>query len=272
MRSEAEMETYRLHRRFDRMGRLIGDDKMKKLLNSHVIVVGLGGVGSWAAEALARSGVGRLTLVDFDDVCITNSNRQLHAIAGTVGKKKSAIMVERMQKINNQIRVREVPEFYSERNHDAIFADRPDYVIDAIDNVTTKCQLLTRCRADGIPIVCATGSAGRMDPTQIHVKDLSETEVDYLARSVRKILRQKFDFPREGSFGIPAIFSTEPPIDPVDLHYDMGKGFECVCPNTANEFHNCDNRNVIWGSAGFVTGTFGFTAASLAVRSILSRP
>lgn len=264
-------DAYRLHRRFDRMGRLVGDDGMKALFASHVMVIGLGGVGSHAAEALVRSGVGHVTLVDFDKVCITNTNRQLQAMKGKVGKYKATVLAERLRKINPQANVVDEISFYNEPNSEELLGLGPDYVIDAIDNVTAKCHLLATCRKRGIPVVSSTGASGRMDPTSIKTADLSDTRIDPLAATVRKLLRQNYDFPREGEFGIPSVYSVEPIAMPVELHYDEGKGFRCVCPGGANNFHSCENRNVIYGTAGFVTGTFGLTCASLVVRGLLGK-
>ncbi|MGB0639284.1 MAG: tRNA threonylcarbamoyladenosine dehydratase [Myxococcota bacterium] len=265
-------DSYRLHRRFDRIGRLVGDSAMSKLFNSRVTVIGLGGVGSFAAEALARSGVGNLTLVDFDLVCVTNANRQLQAMRGNVGKPKATILAERLRLINPQANIKAVPLFYDARLADKLLPADTDFVVDAIDNVTAKCHLLATCRERNIPIVCSTGASGRMDPTRIAVADLSETRVDPLAASVRKILRRQYDFPRTESFGIPAVYSSENLSDPVDLHYDGGNGFHCVCPNNENDLHTCEDRNVIWGTAGFVTGAFGLTCASVVVRELVGRP
>lgn len=260
---------YVLHRRFDRMGRLVGDQGMENLFRSHVMVIGLGGVGSWAAESLARSGVGRLTVVDFDEVCITNANRQLHALQGLVGQKKSAIMGERLRKINPQAQVLDLPLFYNQENHDQIFKHRPDFVVDAIDNMTAKSQLLNFCRKENIPVICSSGAAARMDPTQVRVADLAETHTDPLAHQLRKIMRTKFDFPREGQFGIPCVYSAETPMEPVDLKYDNGQGFKCVCPQGQNNLHSCDQRNLIYGTASFVTGAFGLAMASWVVQQIV---
>lgn len=265
-----EAERYRLHRRFDRMGRLVGDAQMQALMQSHVMVIGLGGVGSWASESLARSGVGEITLVDFDEICITNTNRQLHALSGMVGTKKAEAMAARMKQVNPGVKVNAIVKFYNADNRDEIFARRPDYVIDAIDNLTAKCHLIAFCRASGIPVITSTGSAGRLDPAQIRITDLSATEIDPLAREVRRILRQKHGFPSEGSFGIPAVYSVEPHMQPFDLTYDRGKGFQCVCPQGENDFHTCDDRNVILGSASFVTGTFGLYCASAVVRALIA--
>ena len=258
--------TYVLHRRFDRMGRLVGDEAMKKLMNTHVMIVGIGGVGSWAAESLARSGVGRITIVDFDEVCITNTNRQLHAVQGMVGKKKAEVMGERLRKINPQSTVTVIPEFYNAENSERMLADKPDYVIDAIDNLTAKAHLLATCVKENIPVVTSAGSAAKLDPLRIQKADLAATHTCPLAHQLRKILRQKYDFP-EKNFGITCVFSDEPVMMPEELYYDNGQGFKCVCPKT-NDFHGCDNRNMIYGSASFVTGAFGLVMASHIVNEV----
>lgn len=262
-------DEYRLHRRFDRMGRLVGDDGMKRLLSARVMVVGLGGVGSLAGESLARSGIGHLKLVDFDKVCITNSNRQLQAMKGTIGKFKAAVLAERLRLINPQAEIEPIEAFYREDSAEEFFAEPVDFVVDAIDNISAKCHLLAMCKERGIPVVCSTGAAGRLDPTRIATADLADTTVDPLAVAVRRILRRRFDFPTKGKFGIPAVYSTEAVRDPIELHYDKGLGFKCVCPGGKNEFHSCDSRRVIHGTAGFVTGAFGMACASLVVRSLL---
>ena len=260
---------YRLHRRFDRMGRLVGDAGMQRLFDSHVMVIGLGGVGSFAVESLARSGVGKLTLVDFDRVCVTNTNRQLQALQGTVGRQKAALLADRVRLINPQSLAEGVAQFYSERTADEILARRPDYIVDAIDNVTAKCHLLATCKARGIPVVTCLGAAGRWDPTSVRVVDLADTTVDPLADAVRRTLRRKYAFPawNAGPFGIRAVYSEELPTEPIDLHYDGAEGFRCVCPGP-NDLHSCEERRVIYGTASFVTGTFGLAAASAVVRAL----
>lgn len=268
-RTETEVEDrYRLHRRFDRMGRLVGDEGMERLFGAHVLVVGLGGVGSFAAESLARSGIGRLTLVDFDKVCVTNSNRQLQALKGNIGKHKATVLAERLQLVNPQARVEPWTVFYNRNTYEDILALQPDYVVDAIDNITAKCHLLATCRERGLRVVTSTGASGRMDPTKIAVADLAKTHVDPLAAAVRKLLRQNHGLPRKGELGIQAVFSTEAVREPVELHYDDGKGFRCVCPGGKNDFHSCEERSVIYGTASFVTGAFGLTCASVVVRAI----
>jgi tRNA A37 threonylcarbamoyladenosine dehydratase len=258
-----------LHRRFDRIGRLVGDSGMERLFGAHVAVVGLGGVGSFAVEALARSGIGRLTLVDFDRVCVTNSNRQLQAVHGTIGKTKAAVLAERVGLINPQASVEPMPVFYSAKTADGFFAEKPDFVVDAIDNVTAKCHLIAECRRRGVPVVTSLGAAGRIDPTKIAVVDLAETRIDRLADAVRRTLRQKYDFPATGVMGVPAVFSTEVAMEPAELHYDGAEGFRCVCPGGKNDHHSCEERRVIYGTAAFVTGAFGLAAASVVVRELV---
>ncbi len=261
-------DNYTLHRRFDRMGRLVGDENMKKIFNSHVMVIGLGGVGSWAAESLARSGVGRLTLIDHDEICITNANRQLHALQGLVGKKKAEVMADRLRKINPQSKVDALSMFYNKETSDQILALKPDYIVDAIDNLTAKTFLLSQCRDLGIKIITSGGASAKMDPTRIKITDLAKTEIDPLSHTVRKILRQDYNFPRTKFFDIPCVFSDEIPMEPVELHYDLGQGFKCVCPQMQDNPHGCLHRNVIYGTSSFVTGAFGLAMASWVVRQI----
>lgn len=262
---------YILHRRFDRIGRLIGDSNMEKLMNTHVMVIGLGGVGSWAAEALARSGVGRMTIVDYDEVCITNTNRQLHTLSGLIGKKKAQVMAERIQKINPQIKVEAMTLFYNKDTSDEILSKNPDFILDAVDNITAKCHLLATARQKNLRIITSGGSASKMDPTKIKISDLANTEIDPMLIVLRRVLRQDYEFPRKGEFGITCVWSSEEPIFPVDLGYDNGEGFKCVCPQGQNGFNSCDNKRLINGSAAFVTGAFGLTAASWIVRTVIEQ-
>ena len=262
---------YRLHRRWDRMGRLVGDPTMEVLQNSHVLVIGVGGVGSFAAEALARSGVGTIALMDFDLVCATNTNRQLQAMRDTVGKPKVAVLAERLRRIAPDVDVREHPFFYEANLADRFLTEEVDFVVDAIDNLTTKCHLIATCKKKGIPLVVSTGASGRWDPTRLRVTDLAETTVDPLAASCRKILRKEHGFPSQGPFGVSAVYSDEPLSEPQELAYDKGEGFRCVCPQGDNGLHSCEHRNRIWGTAGFVTGAFGLTCASVVVRELAHR-
>ena len=152
---------FKLHRRFDRTGRLLGDSGMERLANARVIVFGLGGVGSYAVEGLVRSGIGHLTLVDFDVVCVTNINRQLHATVSTVGKSKAELLAQRCKQINPDVSVEFVKEFYRAEVSDQMLEGHWDYVVDAIDNVKAKLHLLNECVQRGIKVVSSMGAAGR---------------------------------------------------------------------------------------------------------------
>ena len=260
---------FRLHRRWDRTARLVGDPGMERLAKAHVVVFGLGGVGSYAVEGLVRSGVGRLTLVDFDDVCVTNSNRQLHATVKTVGKSKAELMAARCKEINPDVDVVAVKDFYRPEVADTMLTGPYDFVVDAIDNVKAKLHLLHRCVTLGIPVVSSMGAAGRLDPTSIRVEDLCETHMDPFAKDIRKLLKRKYQVNTDRPTGITAVYSIEPDRTPVPLNYDeASEGFLCVCPSKENEFHTCDHRTQINGSVAFVTSVFGMNCAGVVVRRI----
>lgn len=258
----------RLHRRWDRIGRLLGDPAMQRLAASHVAVFGLGGVGSFAVEGLARSGVGRLTLVDFDVVCATNLNRQLHALKNTIGQSKAQLMAARVGAINPEVQVRGVQRFYDAASSEALLQPRPDFVVDAIDNITAKLHLLATCQRLALPVVSSMGAAAKLDPTQVRVDDLSRTHTDPLARSIRKLLKQRYAIDCSRPTGIDAVFSAEEVRAPLPLPYDGDEGFRCVCPHGADSPHGCDERPVIYGTAGFVTSAFGMACASVVVRRL----
>jgi tRNA A37 threonylcarbamoyladenosine dehydratase len=263
-------KAFRLSRRFDRTARLVGDAAMERLARSRVVVFGLGGVGSFAVEGLIRSGVGALTLVDFDEVCVTNTNRQLHATASTVGKSKAELMAARSRQINPDASVVAVREFYRAELAEALLpAGAYDYVVDAIDNVKAKLHLLHRCVELKIPVVSSMGAAGRLDPTAIRVEDLCETHMDPFAKDIRKLLKRKYAMDVNRPTGITAVYSIEARREPIPLGYDAeGDGFLCVCPHQANEFHTCDHRTQIDGSAAFVTSAFGMNMAGVVVRRL----
>lgn len=263
-----EARPFKLHRRFDRTGRLLGDPAMERLSKARVVVFGLGGVGSYAAEGLVRSGIGELTLVDFDTVCVTNANRQLHATARTVGKPKSELMAARCKEINPDAQVTPVREFYrDELAEQLVSAGSYDYVVDAIDNVKAKLHLLHRCVSLGIPVVSSMGAAGRLDPTAIRVEDLCETHMDPFAKDIRKLLKRKYAVNTDRPTGITAVYSIEARRQPLSLRYDADDGFTCVCPNES-DFHSCERRTQIDGSVAFVTSVFGMNAAGVVVRRL----
>jgi len=256
------------HRRFDRTARLIGDAGVARLASATVTVLGVGGVGSFAAEALARSGVGRIILVDYDRVCVTNVNRQVHAVKATLGKPKAEAMAERLRQINPDAVVEARGEFYGPATSARLLAPEPDVVIDAIDNVTAKLHLLATCIRDRLRVVSAMGAAARLDPTRVRIADLSATRVDPFARELRRGLRVKHGLDVSRPLGVWAVFSEETPIAPHALAYDTD-GFRCVCPGGTNGVNDCDHGARVDGSAAFVPSVFGLTAASVAVRLLV---
>lgn len=264
---------YRTHRRFDRAARLFTEPGLHRLMDARVLVIGVGGVGSFAAESLARSAVGELVLVDFDDVCVTNANRQLHALRGNIGKPKVEVMAERLRLVSPTSTLTPVQRFYAADASDALLDGQVDFVVDAIDNLTAKAHLIATCLRREIPIVSSMGAAARMDPTRIRVADLADTTRDPFARALRKILRREHDLKMApgAPIGVPAVYSEEPPREPAPVSYDEGKGFVCVCPNKDNGMHTCERRARIDGSASFVTGAFGLAAASVVVRALTER-
>jgi len=264
-------KAWRLHRRWDRAARVFGESTMERLAQTSVTIFGLGGVGSFTAEGLIRSGVGRMVLVDFDDVCVTNVNRQLHALKGAYSKPKCDEMADRMKAINPEAEIIAIKAFYNEDTSEALLEDRPDFVVDAIDNMTAKLHLIATCKRQGIPIISSMGAAGKLDPTQIQIADIARTHGDPMAREVRKYLRKNYGLGADGKdTGVLAVFSPEARTFPKELSYDaLTNGFMCVCPSKENELHSCDNRNLIDGSAGFVTSVFGMVAASVVVRTVM---
>ncbi|MFN6311689.1 MAG: ThiF family adenylyltransferase [Planctomyces sp.] len=258
----------RIHRRWDRLVRLVGDGGVRRLLGSHVAVFGLGGVGSYAVESLARSAVGRLTLVDFDDVCLTNINRQLQALPGTVGQSKAALLAERVRAIHPEAWVDPVQAFYDLTTSDLLLTPQPDLVIDAIDNVTSKVLLLETCLRRGIPVISVTGAGARLDPTQVRIADLTETKVDPLARVLRKELSRR-GIGSSGPAGIPVVYSEEEVREPEVPDWDRESGFQCICPHREDSPHACEKRRRIYGTASFITASFAMAAASWAVRRLI---
>jgi len=259
------------HRRFDRTARLLGDAGVARLAGSTVTVFGVGGVGSFAAEALVRSGVGRMILVDYDRICVTNVNRQLHAMKGTLGKPKVLVMAERLRQINPDATIEARGEFYSAETSARLLVPEPDVVVDAIDNIAAKMHLIATCVRDKLRLVSAMGAAARLDPTLVRVADLSDTRVDPFARDLRRNLRRKHDLDCTQHTGVWAVYSEESPIPPQTLAYDDG-AFRCVCPGGDNGVNDCEHRNRVEGSVAFVPSVFGATAASVAIKLLLGLP
>ncbi len=259
------------HRRFDRAARLLGDDGIARLARSTVSVFGVGGVGSFAAEALVRSGVGRVILVDYDRICVTNVNRQLHAMKGTLGKPKVDVMAERLRLINPDARIETRAEFYGAETSARLLVPEPDLVIDAIDNVAAKMHLIATCVRERLRIVSAMGAAARLDPTAVRVADLCDTKVDPFAKDLRRNLRRKHGLDCNVRTGVWAVFSEEPPQPPQALAYDDG-AFRCVCPGGMNGVNDCEHKNRVEGSVAFVPSVFGMTMASIGVKLLCGLP
>ena len=246
--------------RFGGIGRLYGTEPLARLSRAHVCVVGVGGVGSWTVEALARSGVGRLTLIDLDDICINNINRQLHTLDSTVGRQKVDVMAERARGINPACEVEVVHDFLTSETLTEIFARDYDYVVDAIDNLKNKCLLIAACKARAIPVVVVGGAGGRSDPTKITCDDLSRSGSDGLLRNVRRTLRREHGFGEQGEWGIPCVFSRERAVFPlpdgsVGDRRDKDSTLKLDCASG-------------FGTASFVTGTAGFFAAGVVVSAL----
>ncbi len=224
-------EAPRLHRRFDRVARLLGEDAVARLHRARVVIFGVGGVGSFAAEALARTGVGDLTLVDFDLICVTNTNRQMHALRGNIGRPKAEVMAERLRLVHPGARVEARVAFYEADVADAMLTPTPDYVVDAIDNLTAKAHLVATCRREGIPVVSVMGAAARLDPTRVRVDDLARTHSDPMAHHLREILRKKHQwrFDARAPTGVACVFSDERPTAPTPPAYDAGTRASSAC-------------------------------------------
>jgi tRNA A37 threonylcarbamoyladenosine dehydratase len=248
--------------RFSGIARLYGQPALQRLRSARVMVVGIGGVGTWVAEALARTAVGRIDLVDLDEVCVTNTNRQLVALCSTVGHSKAEAMAARLRDIAPGIDARPHVRFFTEASAEQLLEPGIDVVVDAIDSIKNKRVLLSRCRELGIPVVVSGGAGGRRDPSQVRAADLSEVKGDRLLFTLRKKLRQKHDFPRKGSFGVPAVYSSEPQVFPT------ADGDVCLTKAEAADNLRLDCASG-YGTAAMVTGAFGLLAAHLAVEAVL---
>lgn len=225
---------------------------------STAAVLGIGGVGSFAAEALARSGFGRLILIDKDVVDITNVNRQIHALLTTIGQPKADLMKERIKLINPECEVVSLKMFYTEETHEQVFAAGPiDYFLDASDTITYKIHVIKECLRRGIPIISSMGAANKMDPTRFRVADISETSVDPIARVIRQKLR------KDGiTKGVKVVFSTEMPVKPRE---DV---IRRIVPEGAPDIRKAQMPP---SSNAFVPSVAGLIMASVAVRDILGK-
>jgi tRNA A37 threonylcarbamoyladenosine dehydratase len=250
-------------RRFGGIARLYGERALARFRGAHVCVVGVGGVGSWIVEALARSAIGQLTLIDLDNVAESNINRQIQALSGTIGQAKIAALAERIAQINPYCVVRQVEDFVDPDNLDAMLGGgRFDYVVDAIDNVKAKAAMIAYCRQHALPLVIIGSAGGQTDPTQIAVRDLARTEQEPLLKKVRKVLRSQYGYPRgeKTRFHVDAVFSMEPLTFPETAE---------VCAVDGDGAAGVTGLNCAgFGSAMVVTATFGMVAAGHVLRQL----
>lgn len=258
-----------LNHRFGGIARLYGQAALKNFLKSRVAVIGVGGVGSWAVEALARSGIGHITMVDLDEICVTNVNRQLHAMDGQIGRQKIDAMEERILAIHPGCEVVSVPKFFNEKSAGEILEAGFDAVIDAIDYARHKSLLAAECHRRKIYAVTCGGAGGRRDPTRIRVTDLAYSGMDPLLLQLRRGLRNDYGFPKTPRnqdpilFGIDAVYSDESP------YYSHCDG--TVSKNPPEEIGMRLNCTSGFGSATHVIASFGLIAAGRVLDTLASR-
>lgn len=252
--------------RFGGTRRLYGNSEVEILRAAHVCVIGIGGVGSWAAEALARSGIGAITLIDMDDVCITNINRQIHAMSGTVGLSKIEVMAERIKLINPECQITLIDDFITANNISEYIGKHFDYVLDAIDSMKPKAALLSYCKSNKIKVITTGGAGGQTDPTQIQIVDLARTIQDPLAKKLKDTLRRFHNFPKntKRKFGIDCVFSTE------QLKYPQADGSVCNAKSTAEGPKKMDCATG-FGASTVVTASFGFVAVSRIIAKLIEK-
>lgn len=256
-----------IHARFAGIDRLYGTGTLTRLAAARVAVVGIGGVGSWAVEALARSGVGHIRLVDADDLCLSNTNRQLPALDGQYGRLKVEAMAERLRAINPGISLEPVARFLTTETMEPLLGEGVDIVLDACDSFRTKVETIAFCRRRKIPLVSVGSAGGRIDPTKILIRDLSRTEHDAMLALIRRKLRTEFGFPSnpKRSFGIPAVFSLE------NVRYPQPDGSVCGLrpQGDADASMKLDCGGGL-GAATHVTGAFAFAAVARVLDRLLS--
>lgn len=257
-----------LLQRFAGIDRLYGVGALARFAGSRVAVVGVGGVGSWAVEALARSGVGHLSLIDADDICVSNSNRQLPAHAGQFGRSKVEAMAERCRAINPLLDVDPVAQFATADSIGTLLDQDFDLVIDACDSFRSKVEMIAWCRRRKLPVIVCGSAGGRTDASLVRVRDLSRTEHDAMLALIRKKLRTEFNFPKNASryFGVPAVYSLE------NVRYPQADGSVCgVRPGVGGDALKLDCEAGL-GAATHITGTFAFVMVGKALELLLKAP
>ena len=244
---------------FSRTELLLGNEGIEKLAKSRVAIFGIGGVGGYVVEALVRSGLGAIDIIDDDKVCITNLNRQLFATRKTVGKPKVDVAKERILDINPDVDVRTYQTFYTPQTENEFDFSQYDYVVDAIDTVVGKLSLIEKAKAAGVPIICAMGAGNKMDPTKFEVADISETSVCPLARVIRTELRKR------KISGVKVVYSKEIPIKPKE-DTTISCKCHCVCP--PGTVRKCTAKHQIPGSNAFVPPVVGLIIAGEVIKDL----
>lgn len=262
------MNQFDFDRRFGGVRKLYGAAGLAALRQAHVCVVGIGGVGAWAAEALARSAVGRITLIDLDHIAESNLNRQIHALQSTLGQAKVEAMAERIRLINPDCQVELIDDFLDSDNLADYLGRGYSAVIDAIDSVKTKTALVAWCRRNKVKLISCGGAGGQLDPTQIQIADLAKTTQDPLLAKVRQNLRRDYGYSRDPKkrFEIPAVFSTEQLIYPAEE-----EGASCEVDGAASAEGVTGLNCAGFGSSVCVTASFGLIAASWVLRKIVEQ-
>ena len=249
-----------MQNQFSRTQLLMGKPAINTLMGSRVAVFGVGGVGGYVVEALARSGVGELDLIDDDRVCLTNVNRQVIATLSTVGKHKVDVCEERIRDINRRCIVHKYQMFYLPETADAIDISKFDYVVDCIDTVKAKLDLIKRCHDLKVPIISCMGAANKMDATAFQVTDINKTKMDPLAKVIRKKLRKM------GIHKLKVVYSEEEPLRPID-DPDISCRFHCICPN--KDMRKCTDRRDIPASNAFVPATAGLICGGEVIKDLV---
>ena len=255
-----------LRERFAGVDRLYGAGTVQRLARARVAVVGLGGVGSWAVEAFARSAVGHLALIDADDLCLSNTSRQLPALAGQYGRNKAQAMAERCRAINPLVEAVAVESFLTPSNLESLLGGGYDLVLDACDSFRTKVEAIAWCRRRKLPIVTVGSAGGRTDPTQVRVRDLSRTEHDAMLSLIRRKLRGEFNFPKNHDryFGVSAVYSLE------NVRYPQADGSVCgIRPPLDRDAALKLDCGAGLGAATHVTGAFAFAAVARSLELLL---
>lgn len=249
-----------MQNQFSRTQLLLGKPAIDTLSGSRVAIFGVGGVGGYVVEVLARSGVGEMDLFDDDRVCLTNVNRQIHALISTIGKHKVDVAEERVHDINPRCIIHKYQMFYMPQNADEIDLSQFDYVVDCIDTVTAKLELIKRCHALHIPIISCMGAANKLDPTGFRVTDINKTSMDPLAKVIRKKLR-KLNIPH-----LKVVYSEEEPIRPINDD-SISCRFHCICPD--KDMRKCTERRDIPASNAFVPAAAGLVTGGEVVKDLI---